>query len=291
MSNYNEISELLKSYNASKSMPPEHEEYEDAYTLALDEALPVKYILAGMTKPFPAYKNKRPATKKHYLFEHVISGKGYIFIRNKWYELNAGDTFILGKDDDRNFYSDVIDPMCKIYVSFASEYVDAMMFHYGVLSGVYKMGAQGCFEDIYNTVRSCGMTQSEKIFSISENIHKIIMLAAKSNQNTVTLAGKIEARLLGSICEKVSLDDIAEELFISKSTMIRAFKRAKGITPYSFLLNERIKVAKVLFSTTGLSVKAVAEKLCFADEHYFSHIFSEKVGAPPLKYKAKTKLQ
>ena len=55
------------------------------------------------------------------------------------------------------------------------------------------------------------------------------------------------------------------------------------------ILNEKIKTAKALLATTEMSVKSISEKLCFADEHYFSHLFKQKTGLSPLKYKATKK--
>ena len=78
-------------------------------------------------------------------------------------------------------------------------------------------------------------------------------------------------------------------MFISRAHLIRVFKQNKGITPYQFLLNEKIKIAKALLSTTEMSIKSISDKLCFADEHYFSHLFKQKTGLSPLKYKATKK--
>ena len=282
--------ELVKSYNESIFIPSENKVYEDVYTLAMDESAPVKYIIAGMTNPFSNYKNKRPATRKHYLIEYIHSGKGYIFLKNKWTELNSGDMFVLGKYDDRNFYADFNDPMRKIYVSFASEYIDSMMLHYGVTAGIYRIDVKKCFEDIYNVVSSSSIAQKEKIFKVTENIHRIIMLTATAkDQVESSLSDQIENELLDSVYTKVNLDTIAAKFFTTRTNLIRVFKLSKGIKPYQFLLNERIKIAKALFSTTNLSVKAVSEKLCFADEHYFSHLFKEKVGVSALKYKSDRK--
>lgn len=283
----NEQTEFIKSYNESIYMPPEHASYEDVYTFAMDESYPVKYIIAGMTHPFPTYKNKRPATKKHYLFEHVTDGKGYIFINGEWHTLTKGDTYLVGKNDDRNFYSDAEFPMCKIYVSFASEYIDSMMNNYGVGAGVYRADLGEYFAQIYKASTSKELTQKEKIFTITDNIHKIIMsVAAQNEQRTSSLASQIENDLSASVFIKVSLDEIAQKFYMSKANLIRIFKQKNGITPYQFILNEKLKVAKALLSTTSMSVRSVSEKLCFADEHYFSSLFKEKVGISPLKYKA-----
>lgn len=287
MNNIKNEAELLQSSEDLKYIAPEYAEYEDAYTLAMDELYPVKYMVIGMTRPFPTYKNKRPPTKKHYIFEYVVSGKGHIYINDSWQTLESGCTYIIGKNDARNFYSDPKDPMHKLYVSFASEYIDSMMLHYGVESGVYNVNLEDCFKHIYETATSPTLSQKEKIFAVTESIHRIIMSVADAkNGSADSRMSRIEAELISSVYKKGSLDEIAEKFFMSKANLIRTFKQAKGITPYQFLLNEKIKIAKALFSTTDMSVKAVSERLGFADEHYFSHIFKIKAGVSALKYKA-----
>ena len=62
------------------------------------------------------------------------------------------------------------------------------------------------------------------------------------------------------------------------------FKRAYGITPYDYILTRKIETAKLLLKNSSLSVKEIAYRLNFADEHYFSNIFLQKTGVRPKKY-------
>lgn len=276
---------IKKAYEEIKEIYPEYESYEDAYAMAMDESYPIKYLLIGRTLPFPTYKNKRPPTKKFYIFEYIMAGKGYIFLNGAWHNLEAGDMYIIGKHDERNIYADAVDPMHKIWLSFSSEYIDSMLLHYGVNSGVYKADVKAYFENIYETSKE-PIPQKEKLFRVADNLHKIIMTAADTHkQEENGIISKIESELIASVYTKISLDEIASKLFMSKANLIRIFKKHKGVTPYQFLLDERIKIAKALLLTTSMSVKSISEKLSFADEHYFSHIFKQKVGLSPLKYK------
>jgi AraC-like DNA-binding protein len=276
---------IKKAYEEIKEIYPEYESYEDAYAMAMDESYPIKYILTGRTLPFPGYKNKRPPTKKFYIFEYIVSGKGYIFLNGKWHNLEEGDMYIIGKFDERNIYSESSDPMHKVWFSFSSEYIDSMLLHYGVNSGVYRVNVEEYFERIYETSKSA-KPQKEKLFRVADNLHKIIMTAADTHkQEENGIISKIESELIASVYTKISLDEIAAKLFMSKANLIRIFKKHKGVTPYQFLLDERIKIAKALLLTTSMSVKSISEKLSFADEHYFSHLFKEKNGLSPLQYK------
>ena len=118
---------------------PENPSYKDAYAMAMNESCPIQNILRGTTYPFPAYKTNRPPTEKYYIFEYVLSGRGKIFLHGEWHALGAGDMYIIGKKDKRLYYSDEKEPLYKLWVSFSSEYIDSMMLHYGVKSGVYSL--------------------------------------------------------------------------------------------------------------------------------------------------------
>ena len=268
---------------------PEYSDYEDAYTMAMSEEYPIRYVIAGTTKPFPNYKNNRPPTKKHYIFEYVISGRGYIHIGGAWHTLEAGHMYIVGKNDVRNFYSDSICPMHKIWCTFSSDYIDSMLINYGLTSGVYKVDVLKYFDSIYKIAKS-EIPEKDKMLATADNIHKIILDTAASKSSEQNLFSKIESELISSIYKNADLNDIATKLFISRAHLIRLFKQHKGVTPYQFLLGEKIKIAKALLSTTEMSVKSISDKLCFADEHYFSHLFKQKTGLSPLKYKATKKI-
>ena len=117
-------------------------------------------------------------------------------------------------------------------------------------------------------------------------MHGIVLKTARTafeqTENSLSL---IKNALLSSIYSKKNLDEIAADLFMSKSNLIRSFKKQTGLTPYQFLLNEKMSVAKTLLATTTMQVKNIAELLCFSDEHYFSFLFKQKTGLTPSQYK------
>lgn len=272
--------------NQLQEVFPEFPSYEDAYAMAMNESYPIKNILIGTTYPFSAYRTNRPPTEKYYIFEYVLSGRGKIFLSGKWHALQAGDVYIIGKNDERLYYSDEKEPLYKLWVSFSSEYIDSMMQSYGVSSGVYAADVEKNFREI-RALAEADISQREKILILAENVHKIIMAVSDfSVSKNTNLFVAIENALSESVYTKSTLDEIAESLFISKSNLIRVFKKNTGITPYQFLLDEKIRIAKALLSTTAMKVKTISDKLSFSDEHYFSHLFKEKVGMSPLKYKA-----
>ena len=125
----------------------------------------------------------------------------------------------------------------------------------------------------------------DKVFGIASSIHSMITEIARTSSREADRISEIKNALLSMLYEKGSLDEIASRFYMSKSNLIRLFKKHTGQTPYKFLLDEKIRISKVLLRSTNMNVKTIADRLCFSDEHYFSFVFKEKVGVSPLKYR------
>ena len=68
---------------------------------------------------------------------------------------------------------------------------------------------------------------------------------------------------------------------------MRYFKKNFGTTPYNYLLNRKIEIAKSLLSSSSWPIKNIAYALSFSDEQYFSCAFTKKTGISPKKYRDK----
>jgi AraC-like DNA-binding protein len=258
---------------------------EESITLVFNNNLPINSLFIGMTFPFSSYRILRKENSKQHIFEYVLEGKGEITLNGKKFPLKKGDTFFLDKYTTQDYRSDKDQPLKKIWVSFNSEYLDKMLSAYKITSGVYNVNTEKDFLTIYNISRA-QITPQNKFFTIADSLHQIITTISKkiilSGDDTIS---SIKNELLYSIYDKRSLDEIASKLFMSRSNLIRIFKKHTGETPYAFLLSEKLKVAKTLLSSTDMTVKTVSELLQFSDEHYFSYLFKQKIGKSPTEYR------
>ena len=84
--------------------------------------------------------------------------------------------------------------------------------------------------------------------------------------------------------ERISLDQICRCAGLGKSTLLRAFAREKGITPYRYLENIRINEAKRLLSQ-GMSPLDAAMRTGFSDQSHFTNYFSSFIGLSPGVYR------
>ncbi len=264
---------------------PINSAHEEAVFVSADaEAYPISDIFIGKTYPYPKYRINLGATSKYFIFEYVMDGRGEILFDGEWHRLSPGDTYIIHKNTVRNYRSDPECPLEKIWVSFSSNYVDSMLADCGINAGVYRADVRGYFEYILRTAYSED-TVREKVFKVAGAINGIIMEIAKTAKFRADEFSEIKSSVLELLYQKGSLDEIASRFFMSKSNLIRVFKKHTGTTPYKFLIDEKIRISKVLLKTTNMSVRTIAEHLSFTDEHYFSFVFKEKTGKKPLEYR------
>ena len=113
-------------------------------------------------------------------------------------------------------------------------------------------------------------------------------LSAKKSDGISDIGMQMKDFLNTQITSRFHLELLCKHISRSESQTIRLFKKFFGITPYAYITNRKIDFAKKLFIDTNLSVKEIADKLCFADEYYFSNIFKKKVGMSPSQYRKNT---
>ena len=71
---------------------------------------------------------------------------------------------------------------------------------------------------------------------------------------------------------------------MSKSTLLRAFAKSKGVTPYSYLENIRIGKAKKLLEQ-GVPPIEAALQTGFSDQSHFTNYFNRFIGLAPGIYR------
>ena len=82
----------------------------------------------------------------------------------------------------------------------------------------------------------------------------------------------------------IYLDQICHLEGLSKSTLLRAITKSKGVTPYSYLQNIRIGEAKKLLEQ-GLPPVEAALQTGFSDQSHFTNYFNRYIGLAPGVYR------
>jgi AraC family transcriptional regulator len=87
------------------------------------------------------------------------------------------------------------------------------------------------------------------------------------------------------ISNDITISDLASVAGLSQFHFIRAFKDSVGLSPYQYVLSERIRRARGLLSKRDLSITDVARAVGFHDEFQLTRVFRKFVGLTPTAFR------
>lgn len=88
-----------------------------------------------------------------------------------------------------------------------------------------------------------------------------------------------------NISKKISVDEIAHEVYLHPNYFIKYFKKTFGISPAKYINNRKIELASEMLRSDDNNISEVAKKLGFSDIYHFSKVFKRHTGFSPSYYK------
>lgn len=175
---------------------------------------------------------------------------------------------------------------------FSIEYIRRISteFVYSISRVLYEIG-----EDIGEVAGKCpelldNLYKTESIFELKEELESFLLNIARHFSKKYTQKNKkvihdikmiIETRYM----EDISVNKIAESIYLSPNYMSIVFKRETGETITDFLNKKRMEVAKDLLQKTDHKILDVANMVGFQDASYFSKVFKKNTGIYPQKFR------
>ncbi|MCQ2521130.1 MAG: AraC family transcriptional regulator [Lachnospiraceae bacterium] len=92
--------------------------------------------------------------------------------------------------------------------------------------------------------------------------------------------------------KKITLDDIAEYVHVSKSECCRFFKRSMDVSPFDYLNTWRVYMSAVKMQQNAqekYQIANLAEEVGFQNASYFNKIFKRTMNTTPLEYREEIK--
>jgi len=123
------------------------------------------------------------------------------------------------------------------------------------------------------------------------NVAFEIINTLNSSDKKSVVASKIVAQAVSLIKQNYSrvygVEELAENLNVSKSHLVREFYKYTGITPGKYLSNVRIEAVKQMLVETNMSLNAIAIRTGFSGDNYLCKAFKKATGETPMAYKTK----
>lgn len=259
-------------------------------TAVYDDKLKIEaFMFEGIFQPFPNHFHE------YYVLGFIENGKRCLSCKNKEYIIRKGDIVLFNPGDNHtcsqideevldyrglNISKNVMQQLAEEVTGssiepYFSENVIAdeetayclYSLHDMIMKGSNEFGREEClFMLIGNLIQKYSKAFNDDIPECREEIEKACEFMQRHFDDHITL------------------DEICGYSGLSKSTLLRAFIKIKGITPYRYLENIRIDKAKKLLEQGGLPVEA-AMKTGFFDQSHFTNYFSRFIGLSPGAYR------
>lgn len=202
----------------------------------------------------------------------VVCGKVRISIGNKTSLYISNDTFIIRPYEPHSIISEgPCDMVCLCVNKIIVEKCNVESIQKAAISVLKKAAG-----DQFVTEQQTAIL-SNLIFSLGGLSQLDFHLASSYIQQ---LKNTIESHPE----EEISIEKMSHQAFVSKYHLIRSFRKAVGLTPHQFQIQNRIRKAQHLFDQIT-SITEVALTTGFCDQSHFIKQFEKIVGLTPTCYK------
>ena len=85
--------------------------------------------------------------------------------------------------------------------------------------------------------------------------------------------------------EKLSLDSLAKEVYLSKSYLSSVFKKETGMSLTAYITKVRVEKSKKLLLGDNASLANISSQCGFKDQSYFTKVFKKETGISPKRFR------
>jgi len=170
-------------------------------------------------------------------------------------------------------------------------------FYWGIITYINNIRLSVAEASNEPRVESINIISLHNMISKSENINELnellkevsLSITAKINNYNSKSIKLILRNALDYIhehySEQLTLNDVAEHVYVSPSYLSRMFKKELGKNFVDYLNGLRIEKAKELLMDPKYKTYEVAEIVGIPDAHYFSRLFKKYEGVSPTEYR------
>ncbi len=248
-------------------------------------------------------RHSKECTHKHNHMEiaYIMSGKSIFNINNVSYDVEEGDIILINPEEDHYGMPISIEkPSIEFFVGFSNFKFKNMIENTLFLNEfpIIKTtpSSRKKFLDLINSIiEENTLNQTGKDFMLQSYLTQFVILAIRERQqeNTIfsenkksTISKEIQTYFHEHFSEKISLEQIAKNLYLSPFYISKVFKEEIGETPINYLIKIRLENAKdLLLNRKNLSIKEISSIVGYEDAYHFSKSFKKYYGLSPAEYK------
>ncbi|MBO5166166.1 MAG: helix-turn-helix domain-containing protein [Lachnospiraceae bacterium] len=231
-----------------------------------------------------------------YLFFIVTEGSGTVTIQGEAFPVKAGDCVWLNCLTPYSHKSNLHDPWTLKWVHFNGFQLPSFYQLYIEKGGlpVYTPLSLTAYTELLQTIYRLHQTP-EALTDLLSHKHLTdlitLIFADAFHKDTATAIPQkfldIREYIETNYTDKLTLDLLAEQFFISKYHLHREYQKLFGTTITNAISIKRLSHAKSLLRFSGESIESIALTCGFQTASYFIKVFKKYEGLTPLEYRRK----
>lgn len=154
---------------------------------------------------------------------------------------------------------------------------------------IYELGKNPAMlfdkTDIWSVINRCSDVDQLQELILNTSQLVIMRIFQKQTPKDKTIVEKAKRIIDEDTASKLSLESVAQKIYISPCYLSTVFSRETGMTFKEYLINSRISRAKSLLHDPSVKVYNVAKTVGYDDARYFSDLFKKRVGITPAEYR------
>lgn len=240
---------------------------------------------------------------------YILSGKGQYYVEGITYNVQAGDLIICNSGiHHHNIVTNPKEPTVEFFVGFTDYHFKGMDKNTIVLKdNNYLIHTdtdlrQNLSKHCYAMIAENEADQAGKYFMLKAHFIQFLLLIIRQDagpqpvQERCNFDTHYKSYVVNHIIdyldnhynEKISLDRIAQNMYLSPVYISKIFKEETGESPINYLIKIRLEKAKdMLLAPDPDSIKKIANDVGYEDAYHFSKLFKKYYGISPLHYRKK----
>lgn len=238
----------------------------------------------------------------------ILSGKGGYYVEGETYDVMAGDIIICNPGvRHRNIVANKDEPTVEFFTGFYGYHFKNMPPESIELNGggyLLRMAADTKHEVLkqcYEMLAENEACQIGKYFMLKARLMQVLLLMMREivgtpqqkqkgcnfeSYNKSYAVKKIVSYLNEHYNQKISLDQIAHNMYLSPVYVSKIFKEETGESPINYLIKIRLEKARDILQEEKMgSIKSIANAVGYEDVYHFSKLFKKYYGISPQNYR------
>lgn len=250
----------------------------------------------GYLKSIKSHLSERSRLNS-YLFIIVLSGKGTIHYKGQIYSLTSGDCALIDCMEHYMHQSNEANPWELLWVHYNGAAArDYYQYYINSSSNVFHAETMEEYTSLIHQLievhqkkeASWEIIASKLITDLlTRCITKKIPELHPKGEEIVNKLYTVKDFLEQNYREKLLLEDVAKNFYISKYHLCREFKKLFGTTIIDYITMKRISFAKEMLRFTKMSIEDIAQESGYPDASYFNKVFQKMEGMTGTEFRRK----